>query len=330
MTKDDVLQMLREHEDTYVSGEELARTLSLSRTAVWKAISRLKEEGYQIESATNRGYRLRSLGDVLSAESVRKYLRHRELMPEVYRSVPSTNTLLKARAAEGAPEGLVLIAGEQTAGRGRMGRSFYSPAGTGLYMSLLLRPAFSARESTRITACAAVAVAETVEELSGRPTRIKWVNDVLLDGRKICGILTEASIDCESGGLAYMIVGIGINISLPAGDFPEELRQIAGAAFEGVTVPELRARLAAGVLDRLMDRIADPEDPACFEAYRARSLVPGRAVNLLVPGREPEPVTVLDLNRDYSLRVRTSDGGERDVSSGEVSLRLVPDAETAP
>ena len=322
MTKDAVLQQLREQEDRYVSGAELAKQLSLSRTAVWKAIGQLKAEGYQIESATNRGYRLCPRGDVLSTESVRKYLRHRNLTPEVYKTISSTNTVLKARAAEGAPEGLVLIAGEQTAGRGRMGRSFYSPAGSGLYMSLLLRPRIPAQEATRITACAAVAVAETIEELSGRPTGIKWVNDVLLDGRKVCGILTEASFDCESGELAYVIVGIGINVAVPDGDFPEELRQIAGAAFDGAVLPELRARLAAGVLDRLADYAEDPDDPACFEAYRARSLVLGKAVNLLIPGREPEGAEVLGLNRDYSLRVRMPDGSERNVSSGEVSVRL--------
>ncbi len=324
MTKDKVLQLLREHEDSYISGAELAKSLSLSRTAVWKAIVQLKAEGYLIESVTNRGYRLSSRGDVLSAESVRKYLRHTELTPEVYRTITSTNTVLKARAAEGAPAGLVLLAGEQTAGRGRMGRSFYSPDGSGLYMSLLLRPRIAAQEATRITACAAVAVAETIEELSGRTTRIKWVNDVLLEGKKVCGILTEASFDCESGQPEYVIVGIGINVSVPAGDYPEQLRQIAGAAFDGVSVPELRARLAAGVLDRLTDFTADLDDPACFEAYRARSLVLGKAVNLLIPGREPEPAEVLRLNRDYSLRVRMPDGSERDVSSGEVSVRLTP------
>ena len=202
MTKDAVLQLLRAHEGAYISGAELAKQLSLSRTAVWKAIGQLKAEGYCIDSVTKRGYRLLVRGDVLSVESVRRYLRHREITPEVYKTISSTNTVLKARAAEGAGEGLALIAGEQTAGRGRMGRSFYSPADSGLYMSLLLRPRIAAREATGLTACAAVAVAETIEALSGRAAQIKWVNDVLLDGRKVCGILSEASLDCESGELA--------------------------------------------------------------------------------------------------------------------------------
>ena len=322
MTRDEVLDFLWKHVDSYVSGAELADRLSLSRTAVWKAIGQLRDLGYEIESQPNRGYRLHSVSDVLSAEGIVRHLRHKELRLQVYKTIGSTNTTLKALAAEGAEAGLALIAEEQLMGRGRMGRSFYSPANSGLYMSLLLRPKIAAQEATRITACAAVAVAETVEELSGRPTRIKWVNDVLLDGRKICGILTEASFDCESGELAYVIVGIGINITVPEGDFPEELRQIAGAAFDGASIPELRARLAAGVLDRLFHYAAELDSPACFEAYRARSLVLGKAVNLLIPGREPEPAQVLGLNRDYSLRVRMPDDSERSVSSGEVSVRL--------
>lgn len=325
MTKDAVLQLLRAHEGAYLSGAELAKQLSLSRTAVWKAIGQLKAEGYCIDSVTNRGYRLLVRGDVLSVESVRRYLRHREITPEVYKTISSTNTVLKARAAEGAEEGLALIAGEQTAGRGRMGRSFYSPADSGLYMSLLLRPRIAAREATGLTACAAVAVAETIEALSGRAAQIKWVNDVLLDGRKVCGILSEASLDCESGELAYVIVGIGINAVRPAESFPEELRQIAGAVFERAEIPELRARLAAGVLDRLMDYAAAPNSEHCFEAYRSRSLVLGKPVKLLIPGREPECAEALALNRDYSLQVRLPDGSERAVSSGEVSVRVRPD-----
>lgn len=322
MTKDAVLQLLRAHEDAYVSGAELAKSLSLSRTAVWKAIGQLKAEGYCIDSVTNRGYRLLDCGDVLSEESVRRYLRHCEITPEVCKTIGSTNTALKARAAEGAGEGLALIAGEQTAGRGRMGRSFYSPADSGLYMSLLLRPRIAAQEAVRITACAAVAVAETIEELSGRAAQIKWVNDVLLDGRKVCGILSEASLDCESGELAWVVVGIGINAVRPAESFPAELQQIAGAVFERAEIPELRAKLAAGVLDRLMDYAAGPGGEHCFEAYRSRSVVLGKPVNLLIPGRDPEPAQVLGLNRDYSLQVRLPDGSERAVSSGEVSVRL--------
>ena len=321
MTKDTVLALLRQNADRFVSGAALAETLSLSRTAVWKAVEQLRREGYAIESVTRRGYRLLSKSDVLSEQGVREYLKNPAVTPRVYESISSTNTVLKSMATEGAPEGLALIAGEQTAGRGRMGRSFYSPAGSGLYMSLLLRPTLPAAEAVRITACAAVAVCEAIEEISGLETQIKWVNDVLIGGKKVCGILTEAALDCESGLLSYAVVGVGINTAVPTGDFPPELREIAGAVFGAEKPPALRCRLAALILDRLMDYAARTDDPALFEAYRRRSLVLGKEITILSPGKEPEPASALDLDRDFGLLVCLPDGSLRKLNSGEVSVR---------
>ncbi len=259
--------------------------------------------------------------DALSEEGIYRHLRHKELEVRVYKTIPSTNTALKAMAAGGAGAGLALIAAEQTAGRGRMGRSFYSPADSGLYMSLLLRPEMNAAQAVRLTACAAVAAAETIGELSGREAQIKWVNDIYMDGRKVCGILTEAGIDGESAGMRYVVVGLGVNLRVPEGDFPEEIRSIAGAAFGPEDVPELRCRLAAGILDRLWEYAADPADPAVLEAYRRRSLLPGRKIRILLPGREPQDAEALGVNEDYSLRVRLPDGSQKDLASGEVSVR---------
>ena len=322
MTRDEVLRFLWKNADSYVSGTELADRLSLSRTAVWKAIGQLRDEGYEIESQPNRGYRLRSVSDVLSTEGIARHLRHKELRLQVYKTIGSTNTTLKALAAEGAEAGLALIAEEQIMGRGRMGRSFFSPANSGLYLSLLLRPQMPAADATRLTACAAVAVSEAIEALSGQEAGIKWVNDIFVDGRKVCGILTEASVDCESGMMHYVIIGIGVNTHVPDGDFPEELRGIAGAAFGAEPVPELRCRLAAEILDRLMDYTPDPAAPEIFAGYRSRSLVLGREINILAFGREPEPARAVDLDENYSLRVRLPDGSERLLNSGEVSVRL--------
>ena len=322
MTKEDLLTLLWQNADAYISGEELARRLSVSRTAVWKAIGQLREAGYNIESVSNRGYRLLSESDVLSEEGVRRHLKHQELELQVYKTITSTNTVLKTLAAEGAPAGLALIAGEQTAGRGRMGRSFYSPADSGLYLSLLLRPNMSAVEAARLTACAAVAAAETIEELSGRPAQIKWVNDIFVDGRKVCGILTEASVDCENGMMHYVIIGLGVNTRVPTGDFPEELKGIAGAAFDADSIPELRCRLAAGILDRLATYTQNPGAPLVFEGYRSRSLVLGKQINILAPGRDPVPAEVLDLEEDYALLVRLPDGSTTRLNSGEVSIRV--------
>ena len=322
MTRDEVLAVLWQNADDYVSGGELGRRLSLSRTAVWKAIGQLREAGYEIESVPKRGYRLRSASDELSEDGIARHLRNKALKLRVYKTISSTNTVLKGLAAEGAPEGLVLLSEEQTAGRGRMGRSFYSPPGSGLYLSLLLRPDMQAVDATRLTACAAVAVAESIEALSGRETQIKWVNDIFVDGRKVCGILTEASVDCESGMMHYVIIGIGVNTHVPDGDFPEEIRNIAGAAFGAGPVPELRCRLAAGILDRLTDYAKDPGAPSIFDGYKRRSLVLGKHIDILSPGREPVGAEAVDLAEDYSLLARLPDGSTRRLSSGEVSVKL--------
>ena len=322
MTKEHILQILREHPDTFISGAFLAERLQLSRTAVWKAICRLKAEGYEIEAVTNQGYRLLPGSDVLSAEGIYRYLRHQEIRPQVFPVLTSTNTVLKTLAAEDAPAGTAILAAEQTAGRGRLGRSFYSPSASGLYLSLLLRPDLAPADAPRLTSCAAVAVAEAVGELSGRDTGIKWVNDVYMNGKKICGILTEAGLDLESGRVSYVVVGIGINLRTPEGGFPEEIRQVAGAAFDGLTVPDLRSRLAALVLDKLTDYAANPFSDELFEAYAKRSFVPGRKIMILAPGKEPVPAEALCLNRDYSLQVRLPDGSRQALTSGEVSIRV--------
>ena len=260
-------------------------------------------------------------GDVLSAEGITRHLKNRTLQVEYYPVISSTNTVLKERAAAGAPHGLVLAAGEQTGGRGRMGRKFFSPADTGLYMSLLLRPERSAAETTMLTAAAAVAVAESVEALSGRKTEIKWVNDVLIAGKKICGILTEASVDWKTGLVDYAVVGIGVNTRLPSGDFPDELRETAGAVFRDGEIPELRCCLAAAILDRLTELCAAPDSEECYRAYRDRSSVLGREINILLPGKEPGSAHVLDIERDYALLVRLTDGTLQRVNAGEVSIR---------
>ena len=321
MLKEQVLALLWEARDEYISGAELAGQLGVSRTAVWKAIGQLKAQGYLIESVTNRGYRLSSRSDVLSAAGVEKYLKNQSLNIRVVDTVDSTNAAMKRMAAEGAPQGSVLIANQQSAGRGRMGRSFFSPPGTGIYMSLLLRPRMDAQRATLVTASAAVAVAEAIEQLSGEPVQIKWVNDVLFHGRKVCGILTEAAMDFESGMIDYVVPGIGVNTAVPEEGFPPELQGIAGAAFGAAWVPELRCRLAAEILDRFMGYYACLGSRDCYEAYKSRSVVLGKDVQLLSPGREAIPARVLDIDEDFALIVETGDGQVQRVNAGEVSLR---------
>lgn len=317
--RDAVLTALLQQRGQYLSGEELAASLSVTRNTVWKAIGQLRSEGYPIEAVPNRGYRLTG-GDVLSREGIQRYLKTPEVDVHVYSSTASTNTLLKAWAEDGCAEGTTAVAEEQTAGRGRRGRGFFSPRGTGLYMSILLRPQAKAEAALAITTAAAVAAAEAIESLSGEAAQIKWVNDIFMRGKKVCGILTEASLDVESGGLRYAIVGIGINVLRPSGGFPDEIQEVAGAVFDDCVLPDLRCRLAAELLDRFFVHYHALGSEACFEAYRKRCFVLGRRITVLSGGIAVDEGQVLDLERDYSLRIRCDDGTEKLLNSGEVSV----------
>ena len=222
-TKDKVLEILETHKGEHISGSKIAKALNISRNSVWKAIKQLQDEGHYISATTNKGYCLNWDNNLLSNQSISKYLNSDFFDIEVYKVVDSTNSKLKSKAESGAPEGTVIISEEQTKGKGRRGRTFYSPKNTGIYMSLLLRPKFSAYESLSITTCAAVAVSRAIEINSNKNAQIKWVNDIFIDDKKVSGILTEASIDLESGGLKYAILGIGINAFSPKEGFPNEL-----------------------------------------------------------------------------------------------------------
>lgn len=237
---------------------------------------------------------------------------------EVLPVTASTNALAREAGAAGAAEGLVILAGEQTAGRGRLGRSFFSPGATGLYMSLLLRPALPPEQCIRITTAAAVAVCRAVEKLTGEAPGIKWVNDIFLHGRKVCGILTEAAFDGQSG-LRYAALGIGINVSPPEGGFPPEIAEIAGSLFPAFA-PGRRETVVAEVLNCLAEVLQGLADGAHAAEYRARSLVLGRRVQIL--GGSGGEAVVTDIDPECRLHLRRDDGSEEILSTGEISIRL--------
>ena len=319
--KDQVLTALRAREGEFCSGEALAASLGVSRNAVWKGVTALRRAGYPIEAVTNRGYRLINAGDVLDEGGIRATLRAdaEDLRFDIREEVSSTNLIAKERAQAGEAEGLVVMARRQSAGRGRLGRFFHSPEGTGLYMSLLLRPALPATDALLLTTAAAVAVCEAIETLSEKKAGIKWVNDVFVDGKKVCGILTEAGLDIESGGMAWAVVGIGVNLRAPQGGFPPEIAHIAGSVFDDDAPAQGRSRLAAEILNRFMPMYRAAGERAFVKAYRERSLAIGRTVTLMPGG---ERALALDVDSDCRLIVRMPDGQSRALSSGEISIKL--------
>lgn len=318
---DDVLRILEAHRGEAVSGEGIAAELGLSRAAVWKAVTALRAMGFGIEAASNRGYALVSDGNRLHPETLRRCLRTREALDiRVYDRVEgSTNDLARREAASGAPEGSCVIADTQSGGKGRQGRAFLSPPGTGVYMSLLLRPKLPAEQAVAVTTAAAVAVCRAIEDLGGGPAEIKWVNDVWVRGKKVCGILTEAAVDMEGGGLEYAVLGIGVNLFPPTGGFPGDLADIAGAVFPGKGEDDERSRLAAAVLDRFFPLYRALPGKDWLPEYRSRSLLTGREVRFLQGGAERRG-RVLGVDDDARLLLRLPEGGETALSSGEVQL----------
>ncbi len=317
-TKGKVLQALADGQA--VSGEQLGETLGLSRNAVWKAISQLRKEGYEIEGATRRGYRLKASPDVVTFDEVNRYLTTEAFArkAEFLANTDSTNNRAKVLAAAGAPHGFLVTADEQSGGRGRMGRSFFSPGNCGVYLSYILRPKASPERASMLTSLAAVAVAQAVEALVAAEVKIKWVNDLYLNGRKICGILSEAGFSMETGQLDYVVVGIGVNV-LPM-SFPPELADVATSIGNETGAVLSRSRLIAEISNRLEAMYGQLETGAFLEESRRRSCVLGRDVTVIEGGRT-YPARALDLDEQGHLVIQSAEGITH-LGYGEVSLKL--------
>ena len=327
-TKEKLLALLEDNKGTFFSGEEIARTLQVSRAAVWKAVSALREDGYTIDAATNKGYRLSPDSDILSPQGIRRFLKpeYRDLDLTVLPTAPSTNALVREKANQGRPEGCVIVACEQTDGRGRYGRQFFSPVDSGVYLSLLLRPtAYSPQQATCLTAAAAAAMCQAIEAVTGQQPGIKWVNDIFLHGKKVCGILTEAAVGLETGTLNYMVLGAGVNLYPPAEGFPEEIQSIAGSVLER-SCPEAKNRLVGEFLNRFWDFYTHPECRTYLEDYRSRSLAIGQNVTVLSAGRAVSAYAY-GIDDDFRLLVRYENGDTEALSYGEIRIQL---AESAP
>lgn len=314
-----ILTLLQEAEG-YLSGQELCEKLGVSRTAIWKWIKKLKEEGYEIQAVPNRGYRLVARPDKVTEEACLSQMdtawagRNIRYFP----ITDSTNTRARALAEEGAPHGTLVIAEEQTGGKGRRGRNWSSPAGTAVYMTILLRPVIAPQNASMLTLVMALAVEEGIRRVSGLDTMIKWPNDVVAEGKKLCGILTEMSADMD--GIRYVVIGAGINANQEA--FPEELAAASSLRIlKGKKVE--RSVLIAETMkafEKYYEIFVRTQDMSGLkEVYERRLANMGRQVRVL--DSQPWMGTARGIDRSGELLVEDGEGRVHTVLSGEVSVR---------
>lgn len=319
-TKERVLALLGA--GTQCSGASISRTLGVSRAAVWQAVEALRAEGYEIEARTRLGYRLLTRPDLPTPEEIRRF-RSAETadLPITYHTrVDSTNRAARQWALAGAPHGAAVVAEEQTAGRGRFGRAFFAPPGAGLYLSLILRPDWPPERLPLLTISAAVAACDAVAAVAGCRPHIKWINDLLMGGRKLAGILTELSLEGESGRVDSAVVGIGLNCH--AVPFPEDFAAKATSLEAELGRRVCRAQLAAALLDRFLDMAGHGRSARCADdlvRYRADCVTPGRRVLVSSPAGT-RPGQALAVTDTGALAVRFDDGHTENLQSGEVSL----------
>lgn len=261
--------------------------------------------------------------DIIKAERIAAFLTQdlkNQIKIEVLEKIESTNTLLRAYADNGAGEGLVIIAGEQTAGRGRMGRSFFSPGDAGVYMSVLLKPQIKPEDAVQITTAAAVGVSNALDKMGVVGSKIKWVNDIYINSKKVCGILTEGNVDVAAQMLNYAILGVGVNIYEAEDGFPEEIKNIAGAVFPN-RVEDLRNKFIALFLNEFFDFYKKLSSKAHLEEYRRKSFVLGENIVIHKNGTTQD-AKAIDVDENCNLVVEFLDGRVENLCSGEISIRL--------
>ncbi|RLB15300.1 MAG: biotin--[acetyl-CoA-carboxylase] ligase [Deltaproteobacteria bacterium] len=320
-TKDELLWYLRRGEGCWVSGEDLSGKMGISRSAVWKQISRLRQEGYAIRSSSKKGYLFLGVPEMLLPAEIREGIGteifgRRDIA--YFGELDSTNRKAKEMAAEGAPEGTLVVAEEQSRGRGRIGRSWYSPAREGIYMSLILRPKLPPNEAPKITLVTGVSVAEALLAVTPLQPAIKWPNDILVNGRKICGILTETSTEMDA--IDFVVVGVGMNVNTP--EFPDELNEIGtsiyletGKAFDRVTL--LQEFLHQ--FEQLYFTFLKSGFESIGKRWGELSILMGKDVTVQMIDRSCSG-RVLKLDRDGALIIRSENGELEKIYSGDIHI----------
>ena len=321
--KEKLLDIFEQNRGKLISGSDIAKRLNVTRAAVNKGVNALRNQGYVFDATSRLGYIFSEKNDILSSCGINKYMGTNKKNILYLDEVDSTNTTVKSLAQEGAQEGTVVVTEMQTGGKGRLGKQFFSPKGCGVYFSLLLRPQQKAADSVLITVAAAVAVRRAVKELLNIDVQIKWVNDVYYNNKKLCGILTEASIEIESGYLNYAIVGIGINIKEPENGYPKEF------AFKATNLSALtpnrpndfKNKLVAAVIKQFDTMYETLEQKAYMKEYKAASCLLGKKIEIL-SGPYIGTATAEDIDNDANLVVRLPDGQIVCLNSGDVSISI--------
>jgi BirA family biotin operon repressor/biotin-[acetyl-CoA-carboxylase] ligase len=319
-SRDKILSLFRSNPETFISGQEISQTLNVSRAAVWKQVELLREQGFAIEAQRSRGYRLLDGPDRLLASEIEQDLDCKYLGRSLIclAEIDSTNARVRQLAEEGAAEGTVLIADRQSAGRGRLGRRWESPSAVNLYCSILLRPQIPVQQAPQLTFLSAVAVAETLHQLYQLPARVKWPNDVLVDGRKIAGLLNEMNAETEQ--IHFVILGIGVNLNMAAGQFPQELNYPATSVLLETGAAIDRVAFARNFLQRL-DRYYGEFLDEGFVPIRRRWESLCDLMNVPVQVDQTPGIlrgTVVGLDSDGALRLQLDDGRVERVLAGDV------------
>ncbi|MDH6364902.1 BirA family biotin operon repressor/biotin-[acetyl-CoA-carboxylase] ligase [Enterococcus sp. PF1-24] len=317
-TKEKVLEILQ-LSNTTVSGEKMAQVLAISRTSIWKAIKELEKAGYQIQHEAT-GYRLVA-ADVLSVKEIQQALLKPEWLEEIQVFNESVSTMIDAKkvAIESNPPTALFVADTQTAAKGRFGRPFFAKPSQGLYFSLLLNPYRSFEELPQYTVIMAVAIAQAIDKIAAVATEIKWVNDIYLNGKKICGILSEAMSDVETMQISHIIIGAGINFSIPQQDFAPEVQARATSIFPDGQTDCTRNQLMAEIINQFFTLLEEPQN--AIKIYREKSFVLGKKVSFVKQGTTYEGLATSITN--LGELVVDVDGAAMVLSSGEISLASI-------
>lgn len=317
--KDQLLDILEHNRENYISGQELAEGLNVSRNAIWKNIKKLQEEGHSIVAINNRGYKLDIQSDKITKQGIHMYLlpQNQKYEIEFFETVDSTNNLGKKLISSGKREEIIFISNEQTKGRGRMGREFFSPADKGVYISLVLFPNRHVSDMGTLTTKVCVAVCRVIEAIKECKAEIKWVNDIFVDKKKVCGILTEAVTDFESGTVEAVVIGIGLNVNTQSSDFPEALSMTAGS------VNPFRVNrnfIAASIINEVTAVYNDRDEKSLMDEYRQRCFLIGREITYYISGISFVG-RVIDINDQGNLIIEKENGMVDILNSGEVTLK---------